>query len=345
MTTESSAAERTGNADEAPASIWRSRLSPAAWARYLYELCVLVPAARLLPRRLALALADASGYLQASLPNAGATAARCEVRAATGLAGIALWRATAARLAGPRRDIVLLRRMRALREHPRAWPLREVGGERVHALAAAGKPFIIAAGHFYYAADLVIPVVLFPGIGGRGVKAAIPERRLDPEVLHERLLNHSLLGLRARLTGDAHERLVPEVGRGSVVQAVERVLSQPGGATRILIDAVWTKAGYDRPFAGMASRRFALGAARIARRAQCPVVFELAVFEPDGGVCVAWGPYVDPPAPDDEAADVRVMDQLIDHLETCVARFPLQYLHPMGCDRRWAATAARWEPR
>jgi lauroyl/myristoyl acyltransferase len=345
MTTEMPGAETTAPEAEAPPSIWRSRLSPAAWARYIYELCVLVPAARLLPRAWALALADASGYLQASLPNAGATAARCEVRAATGLAGIALWRATAARLAGPRRDIVLLRRLRALREHPRDWPLREVHGEGVHALAAAGKPFIIAAGHFYYAADLVIPVVLFPGIGGRGVKGAIPERRLDPEVLHERLLNRSLLGLRSRLVGDTHERFVPEVGRGSVMQAVQRVLAQPGGATRILIDAVWTKAGYDRPFAGTASRRFALGAARIARRAQCPIIFEMAVFEPDGGVRVEWGPYIDPPAPDDEAADVGVMDQLIDHLEACVARYPLQYLHPMGCDRRWDPASGRWQPR
>ena len=51
------------------------------------------------------------------------------------------------------------------------------------------------------------------------------------------------------------------------------------------------------------------------------------------------------PPIDDEQADVRVIDQLLDDLEALVGRFPLQYLHPLGADRSWDGATGRWQPQ
>jgi hypothetical protein len=72
----------------------------------------------------------------------------------------------------------------------------------------------------------------------------------------------------------------------------------------------------------------------------------VAVWEDDSAssLRVVWRPPVDPPPVDDDQADVRVIDQLLDDLEALVGRFPLQYLHPLGADRRWGAATGRWVP-
>lgn len=92
----------------------------------------------------------------------------------------------------------------------------------------------------------------------------------------------------------------------------------------------------------MPERGFAPGTARVARLAHCPIVFALAIFERDGGVRVEWGPWIEPPAPGDEAADVRVTDELVDAPERAVGRYPLPHQHPIGCTRRWDAASECW---
>ena len=123
------------------------------------------------------------------------------------------------------------------------------------------------------------------------------------------------------------------------------LLAQPGSWMTILIDPWWEKPNaYRRSFAGLADRGFALGAARIARLAQCPIVLYVPAFRDDGSVVIEWSDPLEPPPLDDKPSDVRVMDVLIDMLERYVARYPTQYFHPLGFERAWNVETQRWEP-
>jgi len=112
----------------------------------------------------------------------------------------------------------------------------------------------------------------------------------------------------------------------------------------IRVDAYWEKPGaYRRAFAGIADRGVALGAARIGRLAQCPVVPFVAVLgRHPRTVTIDWGNPIGPRAIDDKASDVETIDEALNFLEAGVARYPDQYLHPSGGDRHWDAAAARW---
>lgn len=316
---------------------------PAEWLRYLTERCLIVPAADILPRRAALFLADAAGFVDALVPTATARIARQEATASTGLHG---WRAlvlSARRLAGPRRDLVALRRFRRGREHPRDRKVVEVHGEIVQRLLAERRSFIIATAHFPHGAELAVPDVLIPASVGWSPNSAIPARRLSPGVLRERLQNHLLYNLELKLAGQPESPLLPRVGEGDVLTAMLDRLRQPQGVVRLFVDASWEKPNaHRRPFAGIADRGFAFGVARLARLAQCPIVVNVCTYDADDRVRVEWGPLLEPPAPNDASMDTVVLDRLLDALERAVGRYPDQYLHPMGFDRAWRADDQRW---
>jgi lauroyl/myristoyl acyltransferase len=320
----------------------RPGLHLAEWARYAYERAVLMPAAGALPRSWALALADVSACIDAALPTKTSRTARREVAAAMGRRGIGAYAAVARRLAAPRRDLVMLRRFRRGREHPRDVRVHEVNGGRVSEMLAAGQPFVVCNGHFPHAPDLVISTVIIPQLAGNSLFSPIPPRRLDPARLRERLQNHLLYGLSRKLVGFPPDILIPFAGSKDAVGTMVEQLRQ-GGVVRLLFDAVWERPhAYRRPFAAMAERGFALGTARIARLAEVPVVFCVSVYEPDGSARIEWGPWIEPPPIDDAAAVVRVMDELIDALELAIGRYPLQYLHPIGRERVWDAEREAW---
>ncbi|MBF6601170.1 MAG: hypothetical protein IVW36_11735 [Dehalococcoidia bacterium] len=316
--------------------------SVAEWCRYLFERGLLMPAADLLPRRSALALADLSGFVGALLPTSAARTAWAEVAAATGRHGLTALPSVAVRLAMPRRDLVGLRRLRKRREHPRGWTVRHLNDARLWATVEAQRPFVICNGHFPHAPAQALEV-LVPGLAGYSMHAPVPARRLSPAALRERLQNRLLYGISRQLIGLPSEVLLPYAGdTGALGRMVDRA-REPGGVVRIYFDAVWERPNaYRRPFAGMSERGFAPGTARVARLAQCPIVLALPLFERDGSVRVEWGPWIEAPAPDDEAADIRITDELIDALERAVGRFPLQYQHPIGSERRWDAATQCW---
>lgn len=322
----------------------RPNLQALEWARYLADRLLIVPAADLLPRGAALRVADLVGATEARIPSRGARLARAEVHAALGVTGADERRAAARRLAGMRRDLAVNRRLSRGREHPRDWRLVQEGAAPVEAMLAERRPFLVATGHFYYSADLVLPDVIMPRLAGHSLGSAPPDFRLEPGVLRQRFENGISYGLPTKLLGLPHYEL-PYAGSRETIPTILEALARPGGVVRIYIDAMWEKPrAHRRPFAGLAERGFALGTARIARLAQCPVVLGVAVWDDDSSVRVVWRPPIDPPPIDDEQADVRVIDQLLDDLEALVGRFPLQYLHPLGADRRWDAAALRWDP-
>jgi lauroyl/myristoyl acyltransferase len=313
-----------------------------AWFRYLYEWLLLLPAARMLPKRAAYAIADLAGLVDAVVPSEAARTARGEAQA-FGKRGRAAFVFAVRRLAAPRRELVEIARLRHRRERPERLPIVEEGGKAVRDLHAAGKPVLVVCGHFRTAIDSPARVRLVPWTVAKGIRNPIPGRSMSPHALRERLQNKVAYGLTRILLDQPDEWDYAFVGKENMQERLLRELSQPGGWGRIAIDAIWEKPGaYRRPFAGMAERGFALGAARIARLAQCCVVSFLVVEDPDGAIRVIWGKPLLPPPIDDKGGDIAFMDTLIDALERDVGRYPLQYLHPIGGDRRWDAASEQW---
>ena len=89
-------------------------------------------------------IADALGFIDALLPTATGRIARREVAASNGLRGRRAFVLSARRLAGPRRDLVVLRRFRRGREHPAEWKTDAVDAQQEQA-AAAGMAAELAA--------------------------------------------------------------------------------------------------------------------------------------------------------------------------------------------------------
>ncbi|HEX5475182.1 MAG TPA: hypothetical protein VFX12_11010, partial [Vicinamibacterales bacterium] len=132
------------------------------WARYLADRLLIVPAADFLPRRAALRVADLVGAAEVHIPSRSARLARAEVHAALGVTGADERAGAARRLAGMRRDLAVNRRLSRGREHPRDWRLVQEGAAPVEAMLAEGRSFLVATGHFYYSADLVMADVIMP---------------------------------------------------------------------------------------------------------------------------------------------------------------------------------------
>jgi lauroyl/myristoyl acyltransferase len=102
-----------------------------------------------------------------------------------------------------------------------------------------------------------------------------------------------------------------------------------------------------RAFAGRTLQDFALGTATIARVAGCPIVVCVPYLEPDGTVVLEWAGPITPATNggvgEPTAADIRVMDRILDELERMIGRRPAQYVLPIGHDRQWNQREERWE--
>lgn len=339
----------------------KSRLNVLQWFRFAVERFVIVPAARSMPLSVALAAANFAGRVDAALPTRSSREARREL-AAAGVGQAALGSAVQDKLANPRRNLVWMARQAGFREPLSSWECTQINAGPMQELLAKGQPFILAGGHFMTAAGnarhLVIPA------NGASVNGATPRWSLWPFELRRRLETQlewksrpAALGIPRR--SEAAEALfvrLPDLWQPGLDWATvepephvqERLLadlSRAGSVAHILIDAIWEKPGaYRRPFAGTAERGFALGAARIARLAQCPVVpFVALLGDEPRSVVLEWGDPIAPAA--DRDGDRQVIDEALDFLERRIQRFPEQYLHPIGLDRVWNATNDAWEMR
>jgi lauroyl/myristoyl acyltransferase len=149
-------------------------------------------------------------------------------------------------------------------------------------------------------------------------------------------------GIRRLRNGDVE---IVRVNGGSIFGKLLNVLRGPGGVVIIATDASWPTSkpgGFERPFASFASHGFALGTARMARLAQCPIVTCVPFLDEQGGVTLQWGEVI--PAPDrkDADADLRISNLILDDMERAVGSRPGQYVQPIGHERSWDAVARCW---
>lgn len=229
-----------------------------------------------------------------------------------------------------------------------------IGGDKVANLAveSRGEPaiirdpdqsLIIALGHFSREANVglyksgVVPKQVAATI------AALDRPSLRPRAIRVRMqILEIMAGIRAARDNDVD--IVPFDGPGALTKLV-RLLKRPGTAVTISADAVLAQgreSGLDRAFAGHRCMSFALGTARLARLSQRPIVPCVPFLDENGGFVVEWGEPIPAPGRDDESADVRITDAILDIFERAIGARPGQYVLSIGSDRGWDETAQRW---
>ncbi|MBK9170085.1 MAG: hypothetical protein IPM24_21850 [Bryobacterales bacterium] len=305
---------------------------------------VLFPAASILPKRLGLAAADAMSWVLVLMPRPGIHA-YLEARRAFGLSHADALRLARRRLARPLIDYVVLNRVMGGREDPGSWTIVEKNAAGVERLRASGEPYIVATAHVSREAMLAMysPTIV-PGRRthvGAPVPASVktlPDRRA-------RIQYRTAMDVLTKAWRGEVEFVFVSPEHQSPALPLVRRLRKPGSVVYIHVDAPWAWRGaergsYERPFAGVNSREFSLGAARLARLAKCPVVSCLPVVENDGSISLHWG---DPVHVGD--TDIPVMDALLDGIEAAIGQRPDQYVLPIGSERRWNPALQRWEVR
>lgn len=307
--------------------------------RILAMQVVLVPAAFLLPRSWGLAAAKVISFPLLLFPVSGLGAYR-SMRRAFGGGPYRSLQLTWEWMAKPFRDFVVLRRVVYGREDISKWRIVEENAEAVAGLRESGQSFIVATGHFDRSAMLA---VISPRITpGNFVQVSVPSPR-ELNRLHDlrlRIQYGTMLEVASTAWRRPFEFALVLKG-GAAARLLFDRLRKPGNVALVHVDPPWPRGAggsFNRPFAGVRDRSFAMGAARLAKSCQCPVVSCVCWREDDGTVFIKWGTPI--LRVDDQ---IDAMNQLIDPLEVAVGERPTKYVVDIGDERRWNAALRRWE--
>jgi lauroyl/myristoyl acyltransferase len=316
---------------------------------------VLRPASDWLPSRVARGLAQLIGLIIAVSPTRGHFTYSF-MRKTFGSPRARAFAATHQLLALPFCDFVVLRRVANHREDISKWKVEERGHEAIEQIRKSGQPFLLATAHFSRESAIAIflPSIVPHRIGL--VAAPVPPGCWDPLTIGMRLRYGQLL--------DALKVMRPcdldFLFTGGSFSRLDKRLREEGNVIILNVDAYWlgggpytrgretlserkTRGTFVRPFAGHETYRVATGAAHAARLAQCPIV-PCVTFIEDRRRVVEWGKPICPPLPSDREGDVRITNEVLDHMECAVGTRPTQYVLNLGNSRCWNQSELRWEP-
>jgi lauroyl/myristoyl acyltransferase len=294
-------------------------------------------AASHLPRRWAYGVADAIGFLYASSP-VGERARKSFAVAFPDRDARKLAREWITR---PGRDYVGMHRLFVGRDN--AADMEVDSRHEPALLREPGQSLIIALGHFSREANIALYKA---GVIPKRVAATIApldRRSWRPRALRLRIQITAIMDgiVRAR---DGDVDVVPFDGPAALTRLVKH-LRRPDTVVTISTDAVTEKGrerGHERPFAGHANVSFALGTARLARLSQRPILVCVPFLDDNGGFAIDWGEPIPAPARDDESADARITDAILDFFERAVGLRPGQYMFAIGDQRQWNDAAMAW---
>ena len=302
---------------------------------------VLAPAAYVLPRKLALAIANALALLLVILPIPGLHMYR-QMRRAFGKNRFDSFCLALGWLARPLRDFVVLKRLVYRREDPSKWRIVERNVDGINSLRESGESYIIATAHFPKRPGLSIhsPEITY----GHNVQVA------NPVVTHVRCLHDlririqygALLKAFACYRRDCEHVFIKNL---RTARTLYSRLRERGNVVFIPVDGGWGKTltgCCERAFAGQRSRVFSTGAAQLARLAGCPIISCVHVLETDGTIVLEWGVPIRIVG-SDAANEVNVMNEVFNRLEIAIGERPTQYIFEVGGERRWNSQSRRWE--
>jgi hypothetical protein len=304
---------------------------------------ILAPAAYVLPRRLAVWIANVLALFLVILPRSGLNV-YYQIRAAFGQGRVASLYLTWGWLSLPFRDFVILRRLINKRENPLNWKIVERNTDGINNLRRSGESYVLISGHFAQEAllSLYSPNVSY----NHPIQTAVDTPKQIRSLLDLRVLikHGALLKTLSSCWGRDTEILI--VG-GDLHSATKlyKSLREPGNVVMMNLDAPWNKAlvgSYERPFAGQKNRVFSMGAVQLARLTRCPLICCVPWLKDDGSIVLEWGDLIRIGSTD-VSGEVKAMNALIDMLEIAVGKRPAQYYFEMGNSRRWNSQEERWE--
>ena len=303
---------------------------------------ILTPAAYLLPKDWALALAKVLSLPLVVFPDPGIKAYRSMKRLFGGRRYHSFQLAWGW-IARPFQDFVIFTRVLNGREDISNWKIVERNVEEIARLRETGQSFIVATGHFSRAAYLA---VVCPRVTpGNFILSSlsVPVQLNRPQEFRLRIQFGTLLkgtSLASMVWQRPFEMAFTNTGQSAARLLYER-LSKPGNVVSISVDAPWPRGvsgSFCRPFAGMKDRSFSMGAARLAKLCKCPIVSCVCWREHDGTIFLQWGsPILN------VSNEIDTMNQLIDTVEAAIAERPTQYVMDIGHERRWNPLLGRWE--
>lgn len=300
---------------------------------------VLTPAAYLLPRSWALAVANVLSLLLVVLPSPGmVTYAR--MRRAFGEGRLRSFQLAWGSVARPYKDFVTLKRVLYGREDVSGWKIIERNSDEVASLRDSGQSFIVATAHFARAALLAIACPSITPGNLITVGHPPPAKIRSPFHLRLRIQYGTMLKALSSVWRRPGEFAFTGSSQSAASLIYER-LRKPGNIVSIHVDAPWPKCpkgSYSRPFAGLRDRTFSTGAAQLAALTRCPIVTCVYWQQDDETVIVEWG---SPIRRIDDETDT--IDDLLDKLEAAVGERPMQYMLDIGGERRWNEARKRWE--
>lgn len=311
--------------------------------RYLSMRPALALAARILPRRWAMACAEMLSLLLILLPTAGPPT-YWSIRTAYGKGRWKSFRLTWGWLGRGYKDFVVARRILDGRENPAGWVIVERNAEAIEELRNGSASCIVATGHFMMHASYALysPKLTL----GRPIRVSLPVASPVRNVRTVRLDYQFGTYVQAMLRCWTP---APEViFLGSDLRGTRKIyerLREPGNVVFLDVDAAWKKSisgSFERPFAGHRSRAFATGAAQLSRMAQCSVVACVPYLDDAGRFVLDWGIPIRAGG-GDARSDEEVMNLLLDHLERAIGDRPAQYALDIGGERRWDASAKHWQ--
>jgi len=338
-------------AEQSLASRWIRRVFVYAPRRLLKNIAetlrliafaLLRPAASVLPRSWALALADLVGAMMAASPAGRSARLGMEVSFGQSADPARLARGWLTR---PFTDYVIFRRILAGREKTGRWPIEHRGLEKCQVLFEPDQSVIVATGHFarYPLISLYFPEIISKKLSA--VVAALDRRSKDPTALRLRLQFGQMMDVLKYVRHDDIELV--EVGIPGAATRLLHRLQEPGNLVVMAVDPPWPTdrpGSFERAFAGHLSQGFATGAARLSRLAQCPIVTCIPYLEEDGRIVFDWSEPIPPARSEDRGADAQVTNGILDSIERAVGLRPTQYVLKIGHQRRWDPTSESWRP-
>jgi lauroyl/myristoyl acyltransferase len=302
---------------------------------------VLRPSAALLPYARALAFARSFGFINASMPWYGRRKV-LQMRHAFGDTSTRKAAQLAAEnLARPLCDSVVLRRaLRGLADIDR-WRVEQRTTACVDRLKASGESFILATGHFSRQAFMALgDVEVLPQ---RITSVSLPPtaRGLHPRTWWLRYHYGQILDY-SRVSRRDIQFVFPD--RPGAYRRLVETLGKSDSVVMIHVDAPALANGdsYCRPFAGLDSRPFTMGAARLSRTTRRPIVVCIPYLADDQTIVLDWTRVIRPADALEAGWDRRVSDVILDDIEQAIGRRPGQYLLECLGNRRWDARAERW---
>lgn len=304
---------------------------------------VLSLSARVLSRKKALTVARWCGSVMLRVPTSGKPALMTMKKAFLMKGDEATGNALEY-LAQPFCACVVFNRLMRGRENVKDWKIEEINSREVVQLRESGRSFILVTGHYRREPNII--VYTRRACPGNILTVAVPPppKSLFPKDIRMTIQYGQLLKTINFIRPDGEFVYVDSSKR--TMATLLNHLSIPGNQVIMSVDAFWratSRRAFTRPFAGMRSRCLSDGASALCRLSQSPIAQCATYIRDDGVHVVEWGPVVHPPALEDEEADRRNANRILDFLETAIGKRPSQYALYIGEERRWNNHRQMWE--